>query len=262
MTRRWSIAPPGRRLVMTVDAMVEGVHYLPDDPPDLVAKKLLRVNLSDLAAKGARPLHYLLTTALPATFGDDWVERFAAGLAEDQRRFGVDLLGGDSVATPGPAALSLTAIGEVACRGRNSPQRRAARRPGLGQRHDWRRLSRAEGVARRVSAARPGPSAPAGRALSAAGAAHRARAAPRRRRACHVRRVGRADRRSRPYLRGIEVGAAIVDWPPCRCPRRRRVWRSRSPTCRRGSRPAATITSCCLPRRRRRPPRSSASRPS
>ena len=56
----------GRRLVVTVDAMVEGVHYLPDDPPDLVAKKLLRVNLSDLAAKGARPLHYLLTTALPA----------------------------------------------------------------------------------------------------------------------------------------------------------------------------------------------------
>ena len=75
--------------------MVEGVHYLPDDPPELVARKLLRVNLSDLAAKGARPLHYLLTTALPAAFGDDWVARFAAGLAEDQRRFGVDLLGGD-----------------------------------------------------------------------------------------------------------------------------------------------------------------------
>ena len=73
----------------------------PDDPPDLVARKLLRVNLSDLAAMGARPLHYLLTTALPTSFGDDWVERFAAGLAEDQRRFGVDLLGGDSVATPG-----------------------------------------------------------------------------------------------------------------------------------------------------------------
>jgi thiamine-monophosphate kinase len=104
----------GRALVVTVDAMVEGVHYLPDDPPDLVAKKLLRVNLSDLAAKGARPLHYLLTTALPVSFGDDWVERFAAGLAEDQRRFGVDLLGGDSVATPGPATLSLTAIGDVA----------------------------------------------------------------------------------------------------------------------------------------------------
>lgn len=106
--------PAGRRLVVTVDAMVEGVHYLPDDPPELIAKKLLRVNLSDLAAKGARPLHYLLTTALPESSGDDWVARFAAGLAEDQRRFGVDLLGGDSVATPGPAVLSLTAIGDVA----------------------------------------------------------------------------------------------------------------------------------------------------
>src|SRR5215510_5369407 len=104
----------GRRLVITADAIVEGVHYLPDDPPDLVAKKLLRVNLSDLAAKGARPLHYLLTTALPQRLGDEWVERFAAGLAEDQRRFAVDLLGGDSVATPGPAVLSLTALGEVA----------------------------------------------------------------------------------------------------------------------------------------------------
>jgi thiamine-monophosphate kinase len=90
------------------------VHYLPDDPPDLVARKLLRVNLSDLAAMGARPLHYLLTTALPAALGSDWVAEFARGLAEDQRRFGIDLLGGDSVATPGPAALSLTAIGEVA----------------------------------------------------------------------------------------------------------------------------------------------------
>jgi thiamine-monophosphate kinase len=106
--------PAGRRLVVTVDAMVEGVHYLPTDPPDLVAQKLLRVNLSDLAAKGARPLYYLLTMALPASFGDAWVERFAAGLATDQRRFGVALLGGDSVATPGPATLSLTAIGEVA----------------------------------------------------------------------------------------------------------------------------------------------------
>jgi thiamine-monophosphate kinase len=104
---------PGHVLVVTVDAIVEGVHYLADDPPELVAKKLLRVNLSDLAAKGARPLHYLLTTALPARLGDDWVAHFAAGLGEDQRLFGVDLLGGDSVATPGPAVLSLTALGEV-----------------------------------------------------------------------------------------------------------------------------------------------------
>jgi thiamine-monophosphate kinase len=103
----------GRRLVVTADAIVAGVHYLPDDPPDLVARKLLRVNLSDLAAMGARPLHYMLMTALPAALGADWVSEFACGLAEDQDRFGIELLGGDSVATPGPAVLSLTAIGEV-----------------------------------------------------------------------------------------------------------------------------------------------------
>jgi thiamine-monophosphate kinase len=104
---------PGKRLVITADAIVGGVHYLPDDPPDLVARKLLRVNLSDLAAMGARPLHYVLTTALPAEFGAEWLARFAEGLAEDQSRYGIDLLGGDSVGTRGPAVLSLTAIGEV-----------------------------------------------------------------------------------------------------------------------------------------------------
>jgi len=105
---------PGYRLVVTVDQLVEGVHYLPDDPPELIAKKLLRRNLSDLAAMGATPLHYLLTTALPASFADDWVRRFAEGLTKDQHRFGVALLGGDSVTTPGPASLTMTAIGEVA----------------------------------------------------------------------------------------------------------------------------------------------------
>jgi thiamine-monophosphate kinase len=104
---------PGRRLVVTADAIVAGVHYLPQDPPELVARKLLRVNLSDLAAMGAKPLHYVLTTALPPELGSDWLARFAAGLGEDQHRFGIDLLGGDSVATTGPAVLSLTAIGEV-----------------------------------------------------------------------------------------------------------------------------------------------------
>lgn len=104
----------GHRLVMTADAIVEGVHFLPEDPPDLVAKKLLRVNLSDLAAMGARPLYYLLTTALPDSFGAAWVAAFARGLGDDQRQYGVHLIGGDSVSTPGPATLSLTAIGEVA----------------------------------------------------------------------------------------------------------------------------------------------------
>ena len=103
----------GHRLVVTADAIVAGVHYLPDDPPELVARKLLRVNLSDLAAMGARPLHYVLTTALPAELGSEWLARFAQGLGEDQRHFGIELLGGDSVSTPGPAVLSLTAIGVV-----------------------------------------------------------------------------------------------------------------------------------------------------
>jgi thiamine-monophosphate kinase len=105
--------PAGHRLVVTADAIVAGVHFLPDDPPDLVARKLLRVNLSDIAAMGARPLYYLLTTALPTAWDDDWVARFAHGLAEDQRQFGVALIGGDSVATGGPAVLSLTALGEI-----------------------------------------------------------------------------------------------------------------------------------------------------
>ena len=118
---------PGRRLVVTADAIVAGVHYLPEDPPELVARKLLRVNLSDLAAMGARPLHYLLTTALPAVLGPEWLARFAAGLAEDQRRYGIDLLGGDSVATHGPAVLSLTAIGEIAA---GQEVRRSGAKPG------------------------------------------------------------------------------------------------------------------------------------
>jgi thiamine-monophosphate kinase len=118
---------PGQRLVATVDAIVAGVHYLADDPPDLVAKKLLRVNLSDLAAMGATPRHYLLVTALPARLGDDWVARFAEGLAEDQRQFGVALIGGDSVATRGPAVLTLTALGEVAA---GAETRRRGARPG------------------------------------------------------------------------------------------------------------------------------------
>lgn len=119
--------PQGLRLVATADAIVAGVHYLPDDPPDLVARKLLRVNLSDLAAMAARPLYYLLTTALPPALGAEWLEGFARGLAEDQARFGVALLGGDSVATAGPAVLSLTALGEVAP---GAEVRRSGARPG------------------------------------------------------------------------------------------------------------------------------------
>src|SRR5579859_2460619 len=113
----WIETPPGRRLIVTADAIVEGVHFLADDPPDLVARKLLRCNLSDLAAMAATPTGYLLTMALPVRCDDRWVERFAAGLAADQAEFGVHLLGGDSVSTPGPITLSITAFGHTAIGG-------------------------------------------------------------------------------------------------------------------------------------------------
>ncbi len=106
--------PPGRELVVAADAMVAGVHFLPDDPADLVARKLLRVNLSDLAAMGAAPLAYLLTLSAPRATPDAWFAAFAAGLAADQEEFGLRLLGGDTTSTPGPVSLSLTIIGHVA----------------------------------------------------------------------------------------------------------------------------------------------------
>jgi thiamine-monophosphate kinase len=120
-------APPGRQLVLTVDAMVAGVHFLIDDPPDLVARKLLRVNLSDLAGKGATPLGYLLTVSVPRETTDAWFAAFAAGLAADQAEFGITLLGGDTTSTPGPISLSLTAIGHVAP---GAMVRRAGAEPG------------------------------------------------------------------------------------------------------------------------------------
>ena len=106
--------PEGRDLVLTADAMVAGVHFLPDDPPDLIGRKLLRVNLSDIAAKGATPLGYLLTVSTPRDTPESWFAGFSAGLAHDQEEFGVTLLGGDTTSTPGPISLSLTLIGHVA----------------------------------------------------------------------------------------------------------------------------------------------------
>jgi thiamine-monophosphate kinase len=105
--------PAGQQLVLAADALVEGVHFLPDDPPGMIARKLLRVNLSDLAAMGAAPLGYLMTTAFTRGTADTWVADFVAGLADDQQRFGIAVLGGDTVATPGPACFSLTIIGTV-----------------------------------------------------------------------------------------------------------------------------------------------------
>lgn len=105
--------PPDRELVIAADAMVAGVHFLPDDPPDLVGRKLLRTNLSDLAAMGAAPLGYLMTVSAPGSTPDLWFAGFAAGLAQDQATFGVGLLGGDTTSTPGPISLSLTILGTV-----------------------------------------------------------------------------------------------------------------------------------------------------
>ncbi|WP_298123594.1 thiamine-phosphate kinase [Brevundimonas sp.] len=106
-------ARPGFDLVLTQDALVEGVHFLPDDPMDTVAQKLLRVNLSDLAAKGAEAFGYLLTCAWSPRCG--WPERvaFAEGLKRDQDEFGVALMGGDTVSMPGPATFSATLLGWV-----------------------------------------------------------------------------------------------------------------------------------------------------
>ena len=101
---------PGFDLVITKDAVVQGVHFLPDDPLDLVARKLLRVNLSDLAAKAAEPFGYLLAVAWPK--GADR-EAFARGLAQDGEAFGLVLLGGDTVSTPGPLTASVTMLGWV-----------------------------------------------------------------------------------------------------------------------------------------------------
>ncbi|MDF2095220.1 thiamine-phosphate kinase [Aquibaculum arenosum] len=105
--------PPGEELVVTLDTLVEGVHFLPEDPPDLLARKALRVNLSDLAAMGARPLGYLLSTAWSSRIDDAWIEGFTNGLAADQKTFGLHLLGGDTVKTPGPLTLSITAFGSL-----------------------------------------------------------------------------------------------------------------------------------------------------
>jgi thiamine-monophosphate kinase len=93
--------------------MVSGVHFLPEDPPDLVGRKLLRVNLSDLAAKGAEPYACLLAISLPAGSGEDWLSPFARGLGADAVEFAMPLIGGDTTSTPGPLTLSLTALGLV-----------------------------------------------------------------------------------------------------------------------------------------------------
>ena len=104
---------PGHDLVVTADAIVGGVHFFSDDPADAVARKALRVNLSDLAAKGAKPVGFLLALALPKTIGEAWLKSFARGLGADAKRYGCPLLGGDTVRTPGPLMVSITAFGAL-----------------------------------------------------------------------------------------------------------------------------------------------------
>jgi thiamine-monophosphate kinase len=99
-------------LVVTTDAIVEGVHFLPGDPPHTIARKALRVNLSDLAAKGAAPAGFVLTLAL-RTADENWLKEFANALGEDAKLFACPLLGGDTVSTPGPLSISVTAFGHV-----------------------------------------------------------------------------------------------------------------------------------------------------
>ncbi len=108
------LPPSGRELVIAADAMVAGVHFLDDDPPRTIGAKLLRVNLSDLAAMGAAPLGYLMTLSIPPGLPPDWFAAFADGLRDDQVRYGVSLLGGDTTSTRGPLVLSLTILGHVA----------------------------------------------------------------------------------------------------------------------------------------------------
>jgi thiamine-monophosphate kinase len=102
----------GQDIIVTTDAIVEGVHFLADDPPETIAQKALRVNLSDLAAKGAAPAGFVLTLALRAV-DEAWLAAFARGLGEDAVRFNCPLLGGDTVSTSGPLMASVTAFGRV-----------------------------------------------------------------------------------------------------------------------------------------------------
>ena len=105
--------PPGCDLVLSTDGVIAGVHFLAEDPPDSIARKALRMNLSDLAAKGATPVGFLLSIALPAETQDSWVAAFAAGLGQDIAYYACPLLGGDTDRTPGPLSVSIAAFGTV-----------------------------------------------------------------------------------------------------------------------------------------------------
>jgi thiamine-monophosphate kinase len=119
--------PPGCDLVLTADAIIGGVHFFPDDAAQSVAGKALRVNLSDLAAKGAKPLGFLLSLALPKEAGNEWLAGFAEGLRGDAVLFGCPLFGGDTDRTPGPITISIAMFGSVP---EGTMVRRAGAKPG------------------------------------------------------------------------------------------------------------------------------------
>ena len=104
---------PGHALIFKTDPIVEGVHFLSDDAPEDLAWKALAVNVSDLAAKGARPVAYLMALTLPEQPEAAWMARFAAGLEAAQTAFGCVLIGGDTDRSAGPLSIAVTAIGEV-----------------------------------------------------------------------------------------------------------------------------------------------------
>jgi thiamine-monophosphate kinase len=100
-------------LIVTADALAAGMHFFADDPPESIARKALRINLSDLAAKGAKPAGFLLSLALPKDWREEWLSAFANALADDARAFACPLLGGDTIRSPGELFLSITAFGTV-----------------------------------------------------------------------------------------------------------------------------------------------------
>jgi thiamine-monophosphate kinase len=104
---------PGTELVLKTDPVAEGVHFLPDDAPADVAWKALAVNVSDLAAKGATPIGYLMALSFPAAPTADWLAAFAQGLEQAQQQFGCHLMGGDTDRRPGPVTISITVVGSV-----------------------------------------------------------------------------------------------------------------------------------------------------
>jgi len=115
--------PPGEDLLLKTDLIAAGVHFFPEDPPASIARKALRVNLSDIASKGGIAVGYLLSLALPNDWTESWIKKFADGLRVDQETYGVTLFGGDTSRASGGLTISVAAIGRV-------PKDRMVRRSG------------------------------------------------------------------------------------------------------------------------------------